>query len=68
MRHTITLLHQTLTQGHWAQARQLPDTAHGVYVLSTRQQGIDFGPAARLVQERDQQLTCPGAGFLLSRP
>lgn len=51
-----------------AQARQLPDTAHGAYVLSTRQQGIDFGPAACLVQERDQQLTRPGVGFLLSRP
>jgi hypothetical protein len=51
-----------------ARARQLPDTAHGVYVFSVRQQGIDFGPAACLVQDRDQQLTCPTAGFLLSRP
>jgi hypothetical protein len=44
------------------------DTAHGAYVRSLRQQGIDFGPAACLVQERDQQLTYLGAGFLLSRP
>ena len=51
-----------------AQARQLPDTAHGAYVLSVGQQGIDFGPAACLVQEKDQQLTYPGVGFLLSRP
>ena len=50
------------------QARQLPNMAHGVHVLSLRQQGIDFGPAACLVQERDQQLTYLGAGFLLSRP
>jgi hypothetical protein len=51
-----------------AQARQRPDTAHGVYVLSLRQQGIDFGPAACLVQDRNQQLTCPEVGILLSRP
>jgi hypothetical protein len=33
-----------------------------------RQQGIDFGPANCLIKERNQQLTCPGVEFLLSRP
>lgn len=51
-----------------AQARQLPDAAHGVYVLSLCQQGVDFGPANCLVQERDQRLTGPDAGFPLTRP
>jgi hypothetical protein len=62
----LQLVDQPLGIGQ-AQARQLPDTSHGVYVLSARQQGIDFGPAACLVQERDQQLTYPGVGFQLSR-
>ena len=46
-----------------AQARQLSYTTYGVCVLSVRQQGIDFGPAACLVQDRGQQLTCPEAGY-----
>jgi hypothetical protein len=47
-----------------AQARQFPDTTHGVYELSTRQQVIDFG-FARLVQEGDQMFTSPAVSFLL---
>ena len=46
------------------QARQFPDTTHGVYELPTCQQVINFG-FARLVQEGDQHLTRPVVGFLL---
>ena len=49
-----------------AQARQFPNTAHGVYELPTCQQAVNFG-FARLVQERDQHFTYAAVGFLLGR-
>jgi hypothetical protein len=49
-----------------AQARQLPDTAHGVHGLPVRHKVIDFG-LAPLVQKASQLFTSPAVSFLPGR-
>lgn len=48
------------------QVSQLPDMTHGGYAFTARQQSIRLGPAY-FVEARDQQLSCAGVGFHLSR-